>query len=348
MDYKAIYYKIIENAKKETDNGHRQLGYFEKHHILPKSLGGSNDKNNLVKLTAREHFICHWLLVKMYNKGTIERNKMLCALWRMNNNGAPDQKEHYINSRAYETLRIEFAKMISERASICQQGKNNSQFGTKWYTNRNTGESKKFKEQPVEDFWIEGRNLFNGSELWSIITKHKCSLKNIDISLEYYTYCKKNNIVDNKRINYNTINPKIWEERKNIILNSNVNLQKRGWIKLVSEKTGLSYLIIKKTLLHFPELLNNVYLKKHNNIENINRLNFEEFKNYRKAIAEKQAQKLWNEYHKGNYKSLREFDCGKTIEALTRQFRKNIPIYNKLIKRRCLFPSNRDLIGVYE
>lgn len=346
MDYKAIYYKIIENAKKETDNGHRQLGYFEKHHIQPKSLGGTNNKENLVKLTAREHFICHWLLVKMYNKGTIERNKMLCALWKMQS--ISNTHKRYINARAYEALRIEFAKMISERASIYQQGKNNSQFGTKWYTNRNTGESKKFKEKPVEDFWIEGRNLFNGSELWSIITKHKCSLKNIDISLEYYTYCKKNNIVDNKRINYNTINPKIWEERKNIILNSNVNLQKRGWIKLVSEKTGLSYLIIKKTLLHFPELLNNVYLKKHNNIENINRLNFEEFKNYRKTIAEKQAQKLWNEYHKGNYKSLREFDCGKTIEALTRQFRKNIPIYNKLIKRRCLFPSNRDLIGVYE
>ena len=162
MDYKAIYYKIIEKAKKETEYGHRQLGYFEKHHILPKSLGGSNDEINLVKLTAREHFICHWLLVKMYNKGTTERYKMLCALWRMNNSGSTTQKEHYTNSRAYEKLRIEFAERIREINSKLQLGKQNSQYGTKWYTNRNTGESKKFKEKPIEDFWIEGRNLFHG------------------------------------------------------------------------------------------------------------------------------------------------------------------------------------------
>lgn len=162
MDYKAIYYKIIENAKKETENGNRYVGYYEKHHIIPKSLGGTNKKENLVKLTAREHFICHWLLVKMYDKGTIERNKMLCALWRMNHNGSKNHGIHYINSRAYEALRMEFAKTISKITSKNQQGNKNSQFGTKWYTNRNTGESKKFKEKPLEDFWIEGRNLFHG------------------------------------------------------------------------------------------------------------------------------------------------------------------------------------------
>ena len=162
MDYKAIYYKIIENAKKETENGNRHVGYYEKHHIQPKSLGGSNKKENLVRLTAREHFICHWLLVKMYDKGTIERNKMLCALWRMNHNGCKNHGVHYINSHAYEALRIEFAKSVGERTSINQQGNKNSRFGTKWYTNRNTGESKSFKEKPLEDFWIEGRNLFHG------------------------------------------------------------------------------------------------------------------------------------------------------------------------------------------
>lgn len=162
MDYKAIYYKIIEKAKKETENGNRHVGYYEKHHIQPKALGGSNKKENLVRLTAREHFICHWLLVKMYDKGTTERNKMLCALWRMNHNGSKNHGVHYINSHAYEALRIEFAKSVGERTSIAQQGNKNSRFGTKWYTNRNTGESKSFKKKPLEDFWIEGRNLFHG------------------------------------------------------------------------------------------------------------------------------------------------------------------------------------------
>jgi len=159
MDYKAIYYKIIENAKKETENGNRLVGYYEKHHIQPKSLGGTNDKENLVKLTAREHFICHWLLVKMYNKGTVERNKMLCALWRMQ--CINENHKRYINSHVYEKLRIEFAEAMSKLTSISQSGNRNSQFGKKWYTNRDTGESKSFFEKPDER-WIEGRGLFNG------------------------------------------------------------------------------------------------------------------------------------------------------------------------------------------
>jgi len=58
--YSRWYTKIINNAKNRTING-----YIEKHHIMPRSLGGSNDKTNIVKLTAREHFICHLLLTKM-------------------------------------------------------------------------------------------------------------------------------------------------------------------------------------------------------------------------------------------------------------------------------------------
>lgn len=159
MDYKTIYYKIIENAKKETENGNRLIGYYEKHHIQPKSLGGTNDKENLVKLTAREHFICHWLLVKMYDKGTTERNKMLCALWRMQ--CINENHKRYINSHVYEKLRIEFAEAVSKLTSVSQSGSRNSQFGKKWYTNRDTGESKSFFEKPNEK-WIEGRNLFHG------------------------------------------------------------------------------------------------------------------------------------------------------------------------------------------
>jgi hypothetical protein len=46
------YFSIVNRALS------RVVGdmYVEKHHIIPKSLGGSNDKSNLVKLTAKEHF----------------------------------------------------------------------------------------------------------------------------------------------------------------------------------------------------------------------------------------------------------------------------------------------------
>ena len=48
-------------------------GYTEKHHILPVCMGGSNVKANLVRLTAREHFIAHWLLYKIHKTPAMAR-----------------------------------------------------------------------------------------------------------------------------------------------------------------------------------------------------------------------------------------------------------------------------------
>lgn len=59
--YTKWYFNIINQSKIEPS----KEVYFEIHHIIPKSLGGSDDHSNLVKLTARKHFICHLLLTKM-------------------------------------------------------------------------------------------------------------------------------------------------------------------------------------------------------------------------------------------------------------------------------------------
>ena len=57
MDYMRIYNSIIQNA--QSKNRKKGKGeYFENHHILPKCQGGTNNPNNLVLLTAREHYIC--------------------------------------------------------------------------------------------------------------------------------------------------------------------------------------------------------------------------------------------------------------------------------------------------
>ena len=61
MNYQIIYDNLINQAKNRLVDG-----YTEKHHILPKSMGGSNQAFNIVKLTAREHFLAHWLLFKIY------------------------------------------------------------------------------------------------------------------------------------------------------------------------------------------------------------------------------------------------------------------------------------------
>lgn len=58
--YSQWYMRIVNNAKDRMIEG-----YIEKHHIIPRSLKGTDDKDNIVELTAREHFICHLLLTKM-------------------------------------------------------------------------------------------------------------------------------------------------------------------------------------------------------------------------------------------------------------------------------------------
>jgi hypothetical protein len=95
--YSKIYFSIIEKAKSR-----KLLEYKEKHHIVPKSLGGSDFKDNLVELTFREHFICHRLLVKMTDG--LNKRKMIYGLWAMsmsNNN----QKRYRINSRTFEKIK---------------------------------------------------------------------------------------------------------------------------------------------------------------------------------------------------------------------------------------------------
>ncbi|MCK5609609.1 HNH endonuclease, partial [Candidatus Pacearchaeota archaeon] len=47
---------------------------LERHHILPTSLGGSNETNNIVVLTAQAHFEAHRLLAEIYNnKGPMQQ-----------------------------------------------------------------------------------------------------------------------------------------------------------------------------------------------------------------------------------------------------------------------------------
>lgn len=97
MNYTKIYNSLIEHAKyKEYD------GYTEVHHIIPKCIGGTNEVNNLVRLSAREHFVAHLLLSKMYPKSGLPH-----ALWRMANG----KGQYKFSSRIYEIAR----KMHAER-----------------------------------------------------------------------------------------------------------------------------------------------------------------------------------------------------------------------------------------
>jgi hypothetical protein len=108
--YTKWYYNIVERAKSRvllTET------YTEQHHIIPRSLGGSNEQTNLVKLTAREHFLCHLLLPRMLT-GVKKRN-MTFAIWSMlNRDHSRQRSRHKVNSHVYQRLKIQIAIAISE------------------------------------------------------------------------------------------------------------------------------------------------------------------------------------------------------------------------------------------
>lgn len=117
MNYQAIYNQIVDRAKD------RQLTcYKERHHILPRCMGGSNKEDNLVELTAREHFLVHWILVRIHP----DNNKLKYAFWGMCNQKSRGQEGRYIpTSRTYLEARELFSKTQSENMI----GSNNPQYG---------------------------------------------------------------------------------------------------------------------------------------------------------------------------------------------------------------------------
>ena len=108
MDYKKVYDALME---KRRSNPVPNDEYGERHHIVPRSEGGTDDPENLVRLTAREHYIAHLLLAKIYNDF-----KMICALQMMRTmKNETTKREFKVNSRLYNSLKIRRSKMMSER-----------------------------------------------------------------------------------------------------------------------------------------------------------------------------------------------------------------------------------------
>ena len=142
MNYLKQYIKLIRKAQSNSP-----VGYCENHHVFPKSIFGEN--NFTVKLTAREHYIAHALLEKIYivRYGLEHRStrKMIHAFFMMNVLEGKGQ-QRYVNSRLFESSKIRLGERMS--------GKNNPFYGKKRVFSEqhlaNMKDSRKYgKENPL-------------------------------------------------------------------------------------------------------------------------------------------------------------------------------------------------------
>ena len=101
MNYQRIHNSLIERGKNRV-----LKCYSENHHIIPKCMGGSNDQENLVRLTAEEHYVAHQLLVKIHPK---HRRLVIAALAM----SISDKRNRRNNNKLYGWLKRKHAKNMS-------------------------------------------------------------------------------------------------------------------------------------------------------------------------------------------------------------------------------------------
>src|SRR5574343_396742 len=231
MNYQRIYDSIISNAILRSLNKKLLNYYTEKHHIIPRCLGGSNDKSNLVLLTGREHYLCHYLLVKIYK----DNHKLIYALHRMifskntiKNVGRYGPK---LTSKEYEIIRIKHSNAVSHSQkgkmltneqrkaidifkkgkivsnetkhlmSISKMGENNNFFG-KHHTEESINKFKKTIQNKSWDDLKVWKNKISMNHADFSGKNHprakKCTVNNIEFGCLKHAkeYIKKNFVVD--------------------------------------------------------------------------------------------------------------------------------------------------------
>jgi hypothetical protein len=195
MNYKKIYFNLVRKRKKEVIKNE----YYENHHIIPRSFGGNNKKNNIVSLTAKEHYIAHLLLSKMFKYNKEKEIKMKFALIMMTVSA--------LNQKRFTSIKFEqLRKNVSKLTSISQAGSKNSQFGKMWITNGLENKSI-FKIDAIPEGWEKGRFIKKKS-IKEIKIKNTINYENNKI---YYTNL------------YEIYSKEGWNKIKNVYLFSKQN-----------------------------------------------------------------------------------------------------------------------------
>lgn len=179
MNYKKVYDDLMISRlliKQGRYNERKKGKYFEGHHILPKCKGGTGisskglNNKNIVLLTAREHFLAHWLLWRIYKD-----RQMALAFHKMSSSNK--NQNRIISSRAYEESRIAFSetnkgntyskgvvKIISEKQKIelseRMKGKYIGELNP-FFNKKHTEFTKKIMSNKAKDRFSNPENVHN-------------------------------------------------------------------------------------------------------------------------------------------------------------------------------------------
>jgi hypothetical protein len=138
MNYQRIYNALCKRGRDRI-----LVEYTEKHHVLPRCLGGSDSNDNLTKLTAKEHYLAHYLLTKMY-PGDYKLLHAFACMARV----SPQQQRTYMS--------IHYEKMTAARSEAMKI--NNPAKGGAWNSGT-LGHGQKLRKSAITDWEKELHSL---------------------------------------------------------------------------------------------------------------------------------------------------------------------------------------------
>jgi hypothetical protein len=199
MDYKWHYDRLIE-TRKVLYRSKKDGNYYEIHHIIPRCKGGDNSEENLIHLTAREHFLAHWLLWRIYR----DRQTALAfnAMLRIGRgqkritSSKSFQEAREVASFAQKGKKLRQETINSIIKNNARTGKPNWNSGKKW--EKSKVECSKCGEYTSIDHnkrWHEENcQLAEFTQLLKLHTRKEiCILKNIsNVKLQYWINKIKN------------------------------------------------------------------------------------------------------------------------------------------------------------
>lgn len=210
MNYKKIYFSIIRNRRKNPlDSVSKPIAhsYSESHHIFPRSFGGGNHKANLVRLTAREHFIVHFLLYKMYkhrsqvlfpnSKVQAERYRKMAYAFNLMIRVKSKQFD-YINSRVFEQIKqeinCEYVKYPPEQVKEMYNFYVNNKINKKTIHVFNQKFDTKLSSESIRKIFYRNDLLLSEHEVYKVKRIRGGKKYTADKIQQIFNFCLKNKI----------------------------------------------------------------------------------------------------------------------------------------------------------
>jgi hypothetical protein len=195
MNYIKIYHRIINKALSENRKKGQGI-YYERHHIIPRFMGGKDSKDNYVLLTAKEHFICHHLLTKTV--APQHKSAAWNAVYQMGVKSA--NQKRWISSRIYEIAKKEFVKGHVERHTGSKRKKETKEAQSVSGKNRWENE----KQKGIKRDYSNSKGPIGYKQSEEHLEK-KRQKKNKKIMVNGVIYTSRKEALENSGLSYNEL-----------------------------------------------------------------------------------------------------------------------------------------------